>query len=130
MAYREDGNKIEIMRATKFPDVLVVTPLLNYDYLRKRTRETMQKNTLKYFWITSEGPHNIPTNALKGINWAKKNLQEMPKYYIMIDGDIILGKGMLDKLFRALEKSEDKIGFAYASFQFKGEHVLFCDRLA
>ena len=42
----------------------------------------------------------------------------------MIDRDIELGRKMLDRLYMKLDafKSFDKVGFAYATFQFKG-HV-------
>jgi hypothetical protein len=113
-------SKIEVIKATKFPDVLVVTPLLPGDKISKETKKTIKRNTLKYFWITSEGKNNIPINALQGIKWAKKHVRFFPKYYIMIDRDIILGRSMLDRLFKSLEKSPDNIGYAYAGFEFKG----------
>jgi len=120
MANRKTRNKIEVIRATKFPDLLVVTPLKSGDWVSKDTKKTIKRNTLKYFWISSEGDHNIPTNALEGIKWAKKNIPDLPKYYIMIDRDIVLGRNMLDRLYKALKDSEDNIGFAYAGFEFKG----------
>jgi len=114
------GNKIDILRSTKFPDVLVVTPLLEFDFVSKDTRKTIKRNKLKYLWISSQGNHNIPTNAQEGLLWAKENVRPMPKYYIMIDNDIVLGRSMLDRLFKSLEKSEDDIGYAYAGFEYKG----------
>ena len=120
MAHRKTRNKIEVLKPTKFPDVLVVTPLKTGDWVSKNTKKTIKRNTIKYFWISSEGGYNIPTNALEGINWAKDNLHKMPKYYIMIDNDIVLGRSMLDRLFKALKNSEDDIGYAYAGFEYKG----------
>lgn len=120
MEYRENGNRIEIKKSTKFPDVLVVTPLKKGDWVSKETKKTIKRNKLKYFWISSEGSNNIPTNAQHGINWAHKNIKNMPKYYIMIDRDIVLGRSMLDRLFKALESSDDNTGVAYAGFEFKG----------
>lgn len=120
MEYRENGNKIEIIRSTKFPEVLVVTPLLPIDYVSKITKKTIQRNTVKYFWITSSGNNNIPTNYQLGLDWAKKNITNPPKHCIMIDNDIELGRHMLDRLDNKLKKSDENVGYAYAAFEFKG----------
>jgi hypothetical protein len=113
-------NKIEIKRPTKFPEVLVVTPLSPLDYVSKITKKTIQRNIVKYFWITSQGDNNIPTNYQLGLDWAKENIPNPPKYCIMIDNDIELGRHMLDRLYDALKKSDENTGFAYAGFEFKG----------
>ena len=120
MANRENGNKIEIIRSTKFPEVLVVTPLKLYDYISKITKKTIQRNHVKYFWITSSGENNIPTNYQLGLEWAKKNIPDPPKYCIMIDNDIELGRHMIDRLYKSLKDSDDSVGYAYAGFEFKG----------
>lgn len=125
MASGKNGykSKIEIMRSTKFPEVLVVTPLLERDSISKETKKTIKRNHVKYFWISSKGDNNIPMNALAGIEWAKENIKNGPKYYIMIDNDIILGRHMLDRLYEKLKKSSDDIGYAYAGFEFEGSLV-------
>jgi len=120
MAYRENGNEIEIRRATKFPEVLVVTPLLPIDEVSSVTRKTIQRNHVKYFWIESMGDNNIPTNYQIGIDWARKNIPDMPEHCIMIDNDIELGRHMLDRLHEKLKSSDNWCGYAYASFEFKG----------
>jgi len=119
----ESRNKIEIKRPTKFPEVLVVTPLSPLDYVSKITKKTIQRNTVKYFWITSQGDNNIPTNYQLGLDWAKENISNLPKYCIMIDNDIELGRNMLDRLHDALKKSEENVAFAYAGFEFTGALV-------
>jgi hypothetical protein len=123
MADRKTGNKIEIIRSTKFPEVLVVTPLLPDDYISKITKKTIQRNHKKYFWITSSGENNIPTNYQLGLDWAKKNIPNIPKYCIMIDNDIELGRHMLDRLHDKLLKSDSSVGYAYAGFEFTGSLV-------
>lgn len=119
----ESRNKIEIRRSTKFPEVLIVTPLSPLDYVSKITKKTIQRNTVKYFWITSQGDNNIPTNYQLGLDWAKENIPNLPKYSIMIDNDIELGRHMIDRLHDALKKSDENIGFAYAGFEFTGALV-------
>lgn len=116
-------KEVTVIKSTKFPDILVVTPLLPEHYISKETKKTIQRNTLKYFWISAQGNNNIPTNLELGLKWADSDigLKHKPKYYIMIDNDIILGRHMLDRLFQALERNNDpKIGYAYASFKFTG----------
>lgn len=120
MADRKTGNKIEILRPTKFPEVLVVTPLLPDDCISKITKKTIQRNHVKYFWITSSGENNIPTNYQLGLDWAKKNIPNLPKHCIMIDNDIELGRHMIDRLHKALKDSDDNVGYTYAGFEFKG----------
>lgn len=114
-------SDIRVIKPTKFPEVLVVTPLLPEHDISRETKKTIQRNTIKYFWIASEGNNNIPTNLELGLTWAESELRHKPKYYIMIDNDIILGRYMLDRLHEALERNKNEnIGYAYASFSFKG----------
>ena len=126
MERRKIRNKIQVIKATKFPDVLVVTPLLERHRISKNTKKSIHRNHLKYFWISSEGNNNIPTNYEQGIWWAQQNLgRKFPKYSIMIDNDIILARSMLDRLYDEFKDdsliSFDNVAFSYASFQFKGE---------
>jgi hypothetical protein len=120
MANRKTRNKIEVINATKFPDVLVITPLFSGDFISKDTKKTIRRNHIKYFWISSEGKNNIPTNVSEGLIWARAHVKPFPKYYILIDNDIILGRNMLDRLYKALDNSIKGIGYTYASFEFKG----------
>ncbi len=120
MVYRKTRNKIRVIKSTKFPDVLVITPLLPGHYVSKDTKKTIKRNNLKYFWISSEGKNNIPINYEEGLAWASKNIGKPIKYSIMIDNDIIMARGMLDRLYKKLEQSDDNVAFSYASFEFKG----------
>lgn len=121
--YGGDLGEVSVIKSTKFPEVLVVTPLLPDHFISRDTLQSIKRNTVKYFWITAQGNHNIPTNLELGLKWAESDNgpKYKPKYYIMIDNDIIMGRYMLDRLYEALEKSNDSnIGYAYASFEFKG----------
>lgn len=118
----DEYTSINIIKSTKNPDVLVITPLLNGHKISRDTQISIKRNYVKYFWIAVEGNNNIPTNLLQGLNWADSdNLIRKPKYYIMIDNDITLGRNMLDKLFKKLEASKNElVSYSYASFRFEG----------
>jgi hypothetical protein len=115
-------NKIDVIIESKNPEILVVTPLLPEHAVSKITKKTMKRNKTPFFWLTSSGKSNIPTNALEGIKWYRNKFSKLPPYYIMIDRDIELGRNMLDRLYGKLMKLPDIAGYCYATFQFKG-HV-------
>lgn len=116
---------IKIIEESKDPEILVVTPLLPDHGISKTTKTTIRRNKTPFFWISSSGNFNIPTNAQNGIEWYKKKFGKLPPYYIMIDRDIEAGRGLLDRLYVKLKESQWPIGFSYASFQFKGH--INCD---
>ena len=101
---------IKIVNDCKNPQILVVTPLLLNHKLSKRTKITVGRNVVPFFWISSSGNNNIPTNALNGIKWFKNEFGKLPPFYIMIDRDIEMGRGMLDKLFRKIKNKPENIG--------------------
>ena len=115
-------NKIKILEECKKPEILVVTPLLPDHKVSKITRKTVKRNNIPFYWVSSEGNNNIPTNAQAGIDWYKKKFGNLPMYYIMIDRDIEMGRNMLDRLHETLiyNLMDDRIGYCYATFQFKG----------
>ena len=114
-------NKTCVIKECKDPELLIVTPLLPDHEVSRETKVSMKRNKTKYTWIKSYGNSNIPTNALEAIKWYK-SFKSLPPYYIMIDRDVTVGRGMLDKLIETLKKFEwaEKVGYAYASFEFKG----------
>ena len=115
---------LDVIVKNKDPEILVVTPLLPNHGISKVTLKTVKRNDVSIYWISSSGNNNIPTNALNGINWYKNKFGKLPPYYIMIDCDIEMGRHMLDRLHKKLEKSKTfvNVGYSYATFQFKG-HV-------
>ena len=116
-------NKICVVNECKDPEVLVVTPLLPDHEVSRETKISIKRNKTKFTWVKSYGNNNIPTNALEAVKWYK-SFKKLPPFYLMIDRDIVLGRGMIDRLVAALKKYSwaDKVGYAYASFEFKG-HV-------
>ena len=122
--YDSGGFSIGILPTDeKDPEVLVVTPLWPGHEISKETKITIKRNDIKYLWIASEGPNNIPTNAKLGLKWTKQNRSSLPPYYIMIDRDITLGRHMLDRMAKNLAKAhviQPEIAYTYANFEFKG----------
>lgn len=115
-------NKITVLKECKNPEILVVTPLLPDHKVSKITKKTIKRNEIPFYWISSAGNNNIPTNAQEGINWYKHNFSELPPYYIMIDRDIEMGRRMLDRLYVKLNSNcFDIVAYVYATFEFKGE---------
>lgn len=114
-------NKICVVNECKDPEVLVVTPLLPDHEVSRETKVSMKRNKTKYTWVKSYGDNNIPTNAMEAVKWYK-SFKNLPPFYLMVDRDITMGRGMIDKLVAKLKKFSwtDKIGYAYASFEFKG----------
>ena len=86
--------------------LLIVTPLLPGHKVSKETKVTVKRNKVPYIWLESIGNNNIPVNTQNGIDWYKENRGELPEYFIMIDNDIILGRGMLDKLIKKLRSQK------------------------
>lgn len=115
-------NVIKTIVECAKPQVLVVTPLLPDHEVSKITKKTLKRNQVPFYWVSSAGKNNIPTNALAGINWYKEKFGSLPPYYMMIDRDIEAGRGLLDRLFIKLSKKPivGNIGYCYATFQFKG----------
>lgn len=116
-------NKICVVNECKDPEVLVVTPLLPDHEVSRETKISIKRNKTKFTWVKSYGNKNIPSNALEAINWYK-SFKKLPPYYLMIDRDITLGRGMIDKMVAKLKSFSwaKNVGYAYASFEFKG-HV-------
>lgn len=111
--------EVEVIKKEKNPDILVITPLLTGHKISKETKKSIKRNDLSFEWIASRGDNNIPTNVWEGLNEYKK-IKNLPKYYIMIDNDILLGRHMLDRLYSKIKKSKEDVAFAYASFQYVG----------
>lgn len=113
-------NQIKTIHEDKNPEILVVTPLLPEHGISGITKKTLKRNNVPFYWISSEGKNNIPTNALQGIEYYKKKFGKLPPYYFMCDRDIEAGRGLFDRLHYKLEKSNVNIGYCYASFEFRG----------
>lgn len=113
---------IKIIQKVKNPKILVVTPLLPDHNISKITKKTLKRNNVDFDWISSSDDRNIPENVLEAVHWYKNKYGMLPPYHMMIDRDIEAGRGLLDRLYKKLDKQPENIGYCYATFQFKG-HV-------
>jgi hypothetical protein len=113
-------NKYVFLKQDKKPKVLVVTPLSIGHKISRETKITLRRNKTPLVWLTSEGKFNIPQNVQFAINFYKAKFKKLPEYFLMIDRDITLGRGMVDKLVHKLSKQPESIAYAYASFSFQG----------
>jgi len=109
-------NEFRIIKESKDPKILVVTPLLPGHKISKETKKTIKRNDIPFTWISSTGNNNIPTNLKLGLEWYK----DLPPYYFMLDNDVILGRHLLDRLYEKLDNSKYNVAFSYASFSYKG----------
>lgn len=113
-------NKFTILKEVKDPQILVITPLWTGHKISKLTKKTIKRNDVPYTWITSEGQNNIPTNVSMGIEWYKKQKNDFPDFYFPLDRDVILGRYLLDRLYKTLENALPAVAFSYSSFSFRG----------
>ena len=116
----ENDMKCNIIREDERSKVLVVTPLKTGHKVSSDTKKTIKRNDIPFTWVTAEGNNNIPTNAWNGVEWYRKKSGKLPDYYLMIDRDIILGRHMIDRLYKTLSKTPADIVYSYANFKFSG----------
>jgi len=111
---------IRAIREDKNSDVVVVTPLLPGHKISDETRKTIKRNDIPFTWILSEGQNNIPTNVQNGLNYYRKSMNGKARYVLPLDRDIVLGRNMIDRLYKTLQGVPKYIAFSYASFAFRG----------
>lgn len=106
------------------PSILIITPLRQGDKISKETKKTIKRTKTPYTWISCMGEGNPALNTEKGLREYRKNHDKMPRYVIKIDNDITASRGMLDKMFKGLERqshiSDKRCAYAYCSFKFTG----------
>lgn len=113
-------TEIRILKECKNPKILVLTPLLIGHDISKETKKSIKRNNVDFFWISCSNNQNIPKNHLDGIDWYKKRYGKLPKYIQFLDRDVIIGRGMFDRLYNSIRKSDINIGYCYANFKFQG----------
>jgi hypothetical protein len=109
-----------MLSESKNPEVLLVTPLLTGHEISRETKISLKRNDVNFYWLSSMGENNIPTNALEGIHWYKNKYGTLPTYYMMLDRDVTLGRHCVDKLLEALARQPQKYGYSYSTFEFAG----------
>ena len=101
------------------PEVVVVTPLLPGHKISRETKVTIKRNKIPFIWIKSIGKNNIPKNVSLGVEHIIPKYHSI-NYVLPLDRDIVLGRGMIDKMYISIKNSPPHIGYTYASFEFKG----------
>jgi hypothetical protein len=113
-------TKISVVKECENPEILILTPLLPTHKLSNITKKTIKRNNVSFYWITCSNNQNIPKNHMDGIKWYKQNYGKLPPYIQFVDRDIEVGRGLLDRLHKKLDKSPKNVGYCYATFKFKG----------
>lgn len=115
---------LKILKSDKNPQILVMTPLLTGHQIFNQTKTALQRNTVAHQWVSFEGVGKHAANVQAGLDEYKKQFGSFPPYIQILDRDIIAGRYMLDRLWDALTRaqirSDKKIAFAYANFEYKG----------
>jgi hypothetical protein len=106
-----------LLRKTKYPKLLVITPLKTGDKISYSTKNSIFKNKVEFDWVSYEGNYNIPTNTEMGLNLYNDKFNPLP-YCIKVDNDVKMDKGMLDDLFITLSKSDDNVAYCYPPFKY------------
>jgi hypothetical protein len=112
---------MRIIKESANAKVLVITPLLPEHKISKETKKTIKRNKVPFVWISYEGSDNIPTNVQNGLNEFRKYKKgDIPEFLLPLDRDIVLGRGMIDKLCISLNMLPPEVAYVYANFEFKG----------
>ena len=59
---------LKIIKKTKKPKFLVITPLRPGDMISRKTLTTVKANNTQFDWVVYEGVDNIPTNTQNALN--------------------------------------------------------------
>ena len=117
-------NRIKnVTKCNGTPEILIITPLKSYDKISKVTKKTIKRNKTPFVWISYMGDGNPAENTRIAYNQYRHN-NDLPPYVIKIDNDITASRGMLDKMYEALEiskyLSDAHYAYAYCGFEFQG----------
>lgn len=110
---------LNIVKQTKNPELLVVTPLLTGHKISSDTKIGITRNDINFTWVSYTSDGNTAHNFAEGIR-TYRNKFYMPNYVIMIDKDIIPSRHMLDRMYTTLKNSSKEIAFCYCNFEFSG----------
>lgn len=120
---------IKTLVKCKNPEILAITPLRKGDKVSLETKKTLKRCKVPFMWITYMGEGNPYKNMIPPYKWYRKEFGSMPPYIIKIDNDLACRRGMLDELYKALESSDRKEGYAYCNFKFRGAVNLDFDNM-
>jgi hypothetical protein len=111
---------LRIIKKTKRPKFLVITPLKPGDDISKLTRKSVKNNSTQFDWVAYSGENNIPKNTQIALDVYEKSIGSID-YLIKIDSHTVWKNKTLDKMYNALISSYPNVGYVYCSFEFKDE---------
>jgi len=112
---------MKILHQSNKPIILVITPLYTNHKISGETKITIKRNNVPYTWISYMSEHKHAMNVQKGLNsYRKYTGGVVPPYIFVLDRDIILGRKLLDKLYKTLSEADPSVGWCYCPFQYKG----------
>ena len=103
----------------KNPEILVITPLKTGAKISPETKKTLKRCDVKFTWISYMGDGNPYKNTTIPYRWYRKE-HGLPPYVIKIDNDLTCKRGMLDKLYVALEEAHKSSAYSYCNFKYRG----------
>jgi len=115
----------KIIKSVKNPKFLIITPLKCGDSVSKNTLKTINQNRTQFDWITYTGNNNIPTNTVLALKEYEKSHKKLP-YLIKVDAHTVWAENTLDLMYNCIKNSNKKVGYVYASFEFKNENLMPC----
>ena len=111
---------IKTLVPCKNPEILVITPLKRGDKVSIETKKTLKRCKVPFTWISYMGDGNPYKNMVTPYKWYRKDKGGLPPYVIKIDNDLTCQRGMLDKLYVALEEAHKSSAYAYCCFRYRG----------
>ena len=113
-----------LIKKSKNPKFLVVTPLKRGDNLSSETIRSVSNSKVEFDWISYEGDGNIPSNTVSGIAEYEKGNKPLP-YVIKIDNGTIWRKNTLKYMYDTIHKSKKNVAYVYVSFEFIKNYTPF-----
>lgn len=115
---------LKVITECKNPEILIVTPLLKTDeithQISRETKISIKRNDIDFIWTTYSGPDKHAKNCQLGIEAFQQEFHFLPRYIFILDRDIIAGRNMLDKFYKTLSLTNEKIAYVYCPFEYKG----------
>jgi hypothetical protein len=121
---------LTVIREDKNPEVLIVTPLWPGHKISRETKKTIKRNDTPISWYSYSDYNNIPQNWWSAIRELRSRKKKLPKYFLPLDRDIILGRYMIDRMVNVFEgrgnlRTRNRVipahtAYIYCNFEFKG----------
>jgi len=111
---------LKILKEHKNPEILVMTPLGPDRKISTETRTSIKRNDIPFTWASFEGDGKHAANVQSGLEAYLAKYRTLPKFFQIIDDDIILGRHMLDRLHSKIIDTPQMIAFVFCPFSYRG----------